>query len=484
MLSAIAVPVVSGIAVGLIKMNAKAQKALVLSACALTAVITGVNAAADTGASHVVLSVVGPLELTLCTDGVSKIFSIIAVVMWLLAAVFSQSYMRHESKDTQPRYYAFLLVSLGMTLGMDFAGDMITAYLFYELITLTTFPLVLHSMRPEAIRAAKKYLFYSVAGGFMALFGIFFCYNNCSTLAFTAGGSLLPQGGTGIMLVAVFVAILGFGAKAGSYPLHGWLPTAHPEAPAPASALLSGVIAKAGVLAIIRIVFYVVGADLIAGTWVQYAWTGVALLTVFMGSMMAYREKLFKKRLAYSTVSQISYVLLGLSLLNFGGVTGALLHVIFHAVIKCGLFLVAGAIICKTGLTNIDDYTGIGKRMPVTLWCFTICSLALIGIPPLSGFVSKWYLASASLAEYPGALGWICVAVLLVSALLTAGYLLPVTVRGFFPGNDYKTGERCEADAYMLVPLIILAVAAALLGIFIPDQLRSLVYAIAGAVAL
>jgi formate hydrogenlyase subunit 3/multisubunit Na+/H+ antiporter MnhD subunit len=255
------------------------------------------------------------------------------------------------------------------------------------------------------------------------------------------------------------------------YPMHGWLPSAHPVAPAPASAVLSAVIAKSGVLAIIRILYYLVGAEKLFGTWVQTALLSLALLTVFMGSMMAYKEKIMKKRLAYSTVSQISYVLLGLFFFSAEGVTGALLHVIFHAVIKTCLFLCAGAIIYLTGKTRIEELRGIGKELPITIWCFTLASLGLIGIPPASGFVSKWFLAKAALDSGLPVFSWLAPVVLLISALLTAGYLLPITINGFFPGKDYTAPAAAITEPKtMWIPLVILAALAVGLGIWSGDM--------------
>ena len=208
------------------------------------------------------------------------------------------------------------------------------------------------------------------------------------------------------------------------------------------------------------------GADFIRGTWVQYAWIGLSLFTVFMGSMLAYMEPVLKKRLAYSSVSQVSYVLFGLSTLHPVGVLGALLHVVFHSLIKNTLFLSAGSIIEQTGCKRVDELTGIGKKMPGTIWCFTLAGLALVGVPPLSGFVSKWYLAGGALQADIGFLGWLGPVVLLVSALLTAGYLFPITMKGFLPGNSDVLYERCEVPKIMLVPTILLTAGAVLFGIF------------------
>lgn len=231
--------------------------------------------------------------------------------------------------------------------------------------------------------------------------------------------------------------LVGFGVKAGMFPMHAWLTTAHPVAPAPASAILSAVIVKAGVLAIVRVVYYIFGVSFLKETWVQTVWMVLSLLTIFMGSMLAYREPVLKKRLAYSTVSQLSYILFGLSVMNAGAVTGSLLHVLCHGFIKAALFLCAGAVIYMTGKTKVEELRGIGKEMPLLMWCYTIASLGLIGIPPTGGFISKWYLAEGALSSSMAGFNWIGPVILLVSALLTAGYLLPVTIYGFFPGADF-----------------------------------------------
>ena len=388
-------------------------------------------------------------------------------------------------KRQEKRYFGSYLIVFGILVALDFSGNLVTMYFFYELMTLASVPLVLHNGSREAIMAALKYLFYSMCGAYLGLFGIFFLYRYCDTLTFTAGGTLnriLAQGNREILLAAVFVMLIGFGAKAGMFPLHAWLPAAHPVAPAPASAALSGIIVKSGVLAIIRVVYYIVGTDFIRGTWVQTAWIVLTLITIFMGSMLAYGEPVFKKRLAYSTVSQISYVLFGLALLTPTAMEGALLHTVFHAFVKCALFLTAGIFIFQTGKTRVEEYRGIGRKMPVTLWCYTFASLALIGIPPASGFISKWYLAEGALQAEVGIFRWIGPVILLLSALLTAGYLLPVAMNGFFPGKELREeADKQEPHAAMLIPLIVLAALALVLGIW-PNPLIEYVRRIAVAV--
>ena len=381
----------------------------------------------------------GTTALEFGVDGVGRLFALLTSAVWLLVGLYSLVYMTHE-KD-EHRFFGFFLIVLGVLLALDFSANLITFYLCYEMMTLTSLPLVLHERTKEAVMAGLKYLFYSVAGAFLALFGIFFLTTVQGNLAFTPGGvpglaeAVAANGAESLFLAAMFCMLVGFGTKAGMFPLHGWLPTAHPVAPAPASALLSGVITKCGVLAIVRVVCFVTGPDLLRGTWVQQGWIFLTLATVFMGSMLAYREPVLKKRLAYSTVSQVSYVLFGLSLLEPGAFVGALAHVVFHSLVKNALFLIAGAVIFYTGLTRVEDMRGLGRIMPVTLACHTLVSLTLVGIPPTSGFISKWYLAQGALSSGTGAWEYVGPAVLLVSALLTAGYLLPLAIDGFFPGT-------------------------------------------------
>ncbi len=418
------------------------------------------------GPQHMLLLEMTPtLRIELCIDGIGSIFAVVMSSMWLLSAVFALSYMDHDPNE---RFYqVFYMAVLSALLGQCYAGSMVTLYVFYEMMTLLSVPMVVHERTPQAVSAGIKYLVYSVFGAMLGLLGIFFFHHYLGTVTFTPGGVPLsgdvPEG----LLLITFMVLIGFGTKAGMFPMHGWLPTAHPVAPAPASAVLSGVITKAGVLAVLRVIYFLVGADTLRGTWVQEGFLTLTLITVFMGSMLAFREPLLKKRLAYSTVSQVSYVLFGLGLMAPTGFSGAMLHVVAHAVTKGALFLCAGAIIHQTGKTYVRELRGIGKQMPVTTWCFTIASLGLIGIPPTGGFVSKWQLATGSLTEGPGALAIVGPVVLIVSALLTAAYLLPVTIHGFFPGDDYDYAslENKEAGRRMTAPMILLSAAALLTGI-------------------
>ena len=280
-------------------------------------------------------------------DALGKFFLIAVLILYTAVVFYAFEYMTME--ENQNVFFAFLYVSLGALIAVCASGNLVTVYLFFEMATLTTVPLVLHEGTKPAIAAGMKYLFYSIGGALMGLFGVFFIYfYGAAGRNFQLGGFLdeaVSSGHRGMILTAVFIAIIGFGTKAGLYPMHGWLPTAHPIAPAPASALLSGIIAKAGVIAVVRLVYYSVGADYLRGTWVQMTWMILAMLTIFMGSMMAFLEKNMKKRLAFSTISQISYIMLALSTLSDTGVRGGLIHMMSHPNTKAKATLTKIAII-------------------------------------------------------------------------------------------------------------------------------------------
>ena len=418
------------------------------------------------------MTIEGTLQLALQSDSLAKFFMVLIAAIWLPVAMFARTYLRHAGREQQ--FQGFYTMTLGALMGLALADNFVTLYMFFEMMSLLTVPLVLHSGTPAARRAGLKYLGYSVFGAGMALAGYFFLSHFLLNQSFSGGGALnlqLAEEHRPLLLCVFFVMMVGFGAKAGMMPMQAWLPTAHPVAPAPASAVLSGVITKGGVLAILRITYYMYGVDFLSGTWPQYVLLTLALCTVFVGSMLAYREKLLKRRLAYSTVSQVSYVLFGLFLFTPAGVLGALLQLVFHALAKDVLFLAAGAVIFATNRTRVDQLRGIGRRMPVTMWCFTLAALSLIGIPPMPGFLSKWYLVTAGLEGASRAFGIAGLVVLVLSALLTAGYLLPIVTAGFFPGRDFS-GERKEVGKTMLAPMLCFSAASVLLGLF-PGPLMS-----------
>ena len=482
-------PVVCGLCVFFLKPleSMKARNRFVLASLVLCVAAT-VPALLQTDMTFVLFTLSDNLPVFFHTDELGRIFAAVMCFVWAVAGAYSFEYMAHEENNR--RYYTFYLITLGILMALCFSGSIVTFYMFYEFMTLLTVPLVMHTMTKEAVAAGIKYLIYSVLGASLVLLGVFLLSPYVTTLSFAFGGVLdmtKVAGHESLVLWTCLAMMIGFGAKAGMFPLHGWLPTAHPAAPSPASAVLSGVITKAGVLGTIRLVFCFVGADFLRGSWVQTAVMSLTLFTVFMGSLLAFKEGLLKKRLAWSSVSQVSYILFGISTMTPVGLVGALLHVVAHSLIKDTLFMSAGAIICKTHKTRVADLEGIGKQMPVVMWCFTLASVGLVGIPPCIGFVSKWYLAQGALTMtgVPGFFNVLGPAVLLVSALLTAGYLLTITIRGFFPGEDEeghpKQYEKLEPTKTMLIPMIILTALILILGTF-PQPLINLFTSFTGAV--
>lgn len=466
-----------------------------------------------------ILNINDALVISFGIDSIGRMFAAVSALTWTLIGFFSFEYLKKEQH--RGRFLGMYILVFGILMGLCFAANLITYYAFYEFLTLSTFALVLHKQSREALMAGLKYMFYSFAGAYMVLFGLYFVYQYSPdpSMSFSLGGILdvaracnegalriaQDSAGGGVLSVAMLLMLLGFGVKAGMFPMQAWLPTAHPIAPAPASAGLSAIIVKAGVLGIIRVIYYIFGAKLFSGSYVQTIVLILALITIFMGSMLAYREKLFKKRLAYSTVSQVSYILFGLFIgassvasLNGGAsVTdllgcgfgdafdGAMIQVAAHAFIKSALFLCSGVIIYQSGATYVHELKGIGKKMPILLGCYTIASLGLIGIPPFGGFTGKWYLCIGALETELPVFSWLGPVVLLISALLTAGYLLPIAIQGFLPGSDFEQEVKSssnsdlaeggkyhayavcqEPNAIMLVPIIILTLLSVIVGIW------------------
>ena len=458
LLLAILFPVLSGVAGALLHPPRRVYytaAALITDALGLMVLLQG----GSITLFHLTESI--PLLFTL--DGIGKVFLSLVLLLYTAGCFYSFSYF--EEDERLHSFFSFWFSSMGAMMAVCLAGNLVSFYLCFEMATLCSMPMVLHDRTKEASSAALKYLFYSIGGALLGLFAVM-TLGVYGATGFVYGGSLASSSYSPLIRGAVFAGIVGFGAKAGMYPLHGWLPTAHPVAPAPASAVLSGVIAKAGILAVIRLVYFTAGPDLLRGSWVQTVWIILALLTVFMGSMMAWREQILKKRLAYSTVSQLSYIMLGLSLLSEGGLKGSLLHAMAHAFAKCALFLCAGVFIHNLGTRKVDEMQGIGRQMPVTVWCFLLSGLSLVGIPPMGGFVSKWSISLSALSDAPAPFRILIPGMLLLSALLTAGYLLPPVVSAFYPTHDVdEKSLRSEASLWMLVPLIGLCAGSLAVGL-------------------
>ncbi len=461
----IALPIFVGIVFMFMQKHNKTQKlrlSFVLTNI-VTAIFTVINVFYAEG-NFVLWNMTKDIPIEFYLDNVGIYFSLLTSLIWVLSSIYSIKYFNHEEKENQ--FFGFFTITYGVLLAIDYSANLMTAYLFFEILTFVTIGLVVHSRSKESITAGLKYLVYSLFGAFMGLICIFFIQTYADSTQFMYGGyfNTITEN-KDMLLYFAFFGIVGFCTKAGMFPLHGWLPQAHPVAPAPASAVLSGIITKAGVLMVIRLVYFVLGADFIKGTWVQYTWIALTLVTVVLGSVMAYKEKGLKKRLAYSTVSQVSYVLFGLSMLNEIAFTGALLHISFHSIIKVALFLSAGAIIFKTGITQTENLTAISKKLPKTMLAFTVASLALVGIPPLNGFFSKWNLALGAFSADISPFSWLGPALLLLSAVLTAGYLLSISYNAYSKSDKMSENKKIKEDSTMNIVLIILAALTLLTGL-------------------
>ena len=368
-------------------------------------------------------------SISLRIDGASMVYGAIVSVLWPLVTAYSLDYMSHEGHEN--RFFAFWLMAYGVVLGIAYSEDFLTLYFFYEVLTLTTLPLVMHAMDEKARYAGRKYLVYSLSGAAFAFIGIVFLLNyGVGHLNFTYGGILdqsLAAGNERTLELVFVAAFFGFGVKAAVFPFHGWLPDAS-VAPTPVSALLHAVaVVKAGAFAVLRLIYYGFGADFLRGSWAQTVVMTAAIVTIVYGSARALRTPHLKRRLAFSTVSNLSYILFALTLMTPAGMVGGMTHMVYHAFTKITMFCCAGAIILKSGKEYIYEMEDFGRAMPVVFATFTVSSFALIGMPPLGGFAGKWMIAEAAVASV-NPLAYAGIAALILSTLLTTLYMLTIVV--------------------------------------------------------
>lgn len=400
-------------------------------------------------------------------DGLAKVFAALVALLWPLATLYAFNYMKDAPR--QATFFGFYTITFGVTLGIAFAQNLVTLYVFYELLTFVTMPLVMHGMSHEAVRASRKYLYFSLGGSAFAFIGMIFLIRYGATTEFVSGGlmgSLAGRADSNLLLIAYLMTFCGFGVKAALFPMHSWLPSAA-VAPTPVTALLHAVaVVKSGVFAIMRITFCCFGVSLLHGTWVQNVVMIMSAFSIVYGSSLSLKEPHLKRRLAYSTVGNLSYILFGVTLMTPEGLTGGLLHMIAHAVTKIAAFYCAGTLTQLTGRQYVHELDGLGRRMPVLYTCFAVSALSLTGIPPFTGFISKWSLASAAVSSGT-ALSWVGVGALLLSALLTALYMFPVIVPAFFPRKESLPipADVKDPGASVLVPLIIFTVAMLVFGV-------------------
>ena len=400
----------------------------------------------------------GDLSICFKVDGMGMVFAGLVSALWPFATLYAFEYMTKE--EHEKIFFLFYTMTYGITLGIALSANLLTMYFFYELLTLVTVPLVMHTLTREAILASRKYLYYSLGGAAFAFIGLIMIIIYGTTTDFILGGvlDLTKIGGrTNVLLFVYVMAFLGFGVKAAVFPFNSWLPQAG-VAPTPVTALLHAVaVVKSGAFAIIRLTYYSFGVDFLKGTWAQTTVMLVVMFTIVYGCSRAVKETHLKRRLAYSTISNLSYILFGVTIMTPLGLVGALTHLIFHAVIKICSFFCAGAIIHQTEKQYVHELDGMGYRMPCVFGIFTVSALALMGVPGLAGFISKWNLASAA-ADNGNPVAYFGIACLLLSALLTAIYMLTIVVRAFFPGKDFDDSsikEFKDPNWKMLLPLFV-----------------------------
>ena len=430
-------------------------------------------------------------SVTFAVDGMASLFAGMVSVMWPLVLLYAFSYMRGGRRLSL--FYGFYVMTYGITLGIAFSANITTLYVFYEMLSLVTIPLVSYYGDHDGMYAGRVYAAFTIGGASLTFFAVVAASLTPGAGQFLYGGSLaggtaLPAGlsvsketGRIIWQAAFLFGFFGFGTKAAVFPLTYWLPTAS-VAPTPVTALLHAVaVVNAGAFAVMRLTWYVFGPDILKGSWVQAVCLAAAIVTLVGAAAMALREWKLKRRLAYSTASNLSYMLYGCMLLTPAGFAGALAHMLFHGVIKMTLFLCAGAFLHQSGRSHIWEIDGVGRKMPVTFFCFTVGALSLTGIPLFCGFVSKWQLLTAGVrAGTPLAVAG--AAGLIVAAFLCAMYTLTISVRAFFPmkGRDrYADGSEVrEADGLMLTPILVFTVVNLVLG-FCSGPVMKLVSSIA-----
>lgn len=400
----------------------------------------------------------GELEWSLHPDPPGAVFGLIASTLWLFATVYSFGYM--AEKGGQRIYYSFFLISLSATVGVAFAGNLVTLYLFYELLTLATYPLVIHERTPEASAAGTKYIMYNLSGAGAILIAIIITYRYAGNPDFT-GGPVLAGVSSPVLGWLLVMYIVGFGVKAAIMPLHRWLPAAM-VAPTPVSALLHAVaVVYAGVFGVIRVVYSVFGHELAGQLSISRVLPWVAAFTILAGVIIALRQDVLKRRLAYQTVSHLSYILLGVFTLQPWGLAGAMMQMITYPFMKMTLFFCAGIIARQTGETRISRMAGVGRELPWTMAAFVAATLGVAGTLPMSTFWGKYYLMKGSVA---GGM-WPFALVLAVSGLINAACFIPVAVEAFRGDKTPSCIKKDSRTALMFAPTVVLVVIAIVTGL-------------------
>lgn len=464
------IPLLGGALMGVIRFpSGKVRSIYVEAVVCLTSLMVLSLLLTRTEETIVLYNLMDKLPLAFRLDGPACVFAGLVAALWPIASLYAFEYMKHEERETS--FLAWYTMSYAATLAVAFSANLFTLYVFYECLTIVTLPLVIHKKDAMSIRAGRKYLTYSITGAALAFVALVVIFFVSGTTDFTLGGVLTAEltAGHEAMLLGVFLlAFVGFGTKAAVFPMHAWLPAAS-VAPTPVTALLHAVaVVNTGAFAVLRVIYYSFGTDFLAGTWAQTVALLLACVTIVFGSSMAVKVQHLKRRLAWSTISNLSYMLMGAALMSPAGMVGSLTHMVMHGVTKITLFYCAGAILVKTGKEYIQDVRGYGKLMPVTCAAFVVAGMSLVGTPPLSGFVSKFNLLTA--AAEAGTLGVIAIAALIISAILTAIYLFTVIGPMYFRPLNADMAHLADFNRdpnwMMLVPFGLLIAAVIGLGLW------------------
>jgi multicomponent Na+:H+ antiporter subunit D len=417
------------------------------------------------------------IDFLLRANALAMLFLTLSAGLWLLTTLYSIGYLRDDPH--RGRFYGFFGLCVTATAGIALAGNLFTFFIFYEMLTLATYPLVVHRDNPEAMGAGRKYLAYTLLGGQVLLAGIVALQVVMGPVEFTAGGALSgTEASAGVLVLIFALMIAGLGVKTALVPLHSWLPAAM-VAPTPVSALLHGVaVVKAGAFGIMRVVYEVFGIELTAQLGVAIPLAAVASFTIIYGSLKALAQDELKKLLAYSTVSQVSYIVLGTALPGFLDTVGGTAHLVHQGIMKVTLFFCAGVVSETLGIYYVSKMGGVARRMPWTMAAFSLAAFGMIGLPPLAGFVSKWYLGVGAVEVGQP---WV-VAVLVASTVLNAAYFLPVIYTAYFedPPEEWaekRPASRFEADWLLLFPTLAIASFVLLVGIFASLEISPLEWA-------
>ena len=412
-----------------------------------------------------VMELLPNVGLAFKVDALGLLFALVSVSLWIPTTIFSMGLLRPLKQHAQTRFFFFFAIAISSAVGVAFSANLLTLFIFYEALSLSTYPLVTHNQDTDAIKGGRKYLTYLLGTSIaLALPAMIIVYQQTGNLDFTNGGVFASGTSTTLLVVLLVMFLFGF-AKAGLMPFHAWLPGAM-VAPAPVSALLHAVaVVKVGVFSIIRVLTGIFGVDLLANTpSLSTIVCVLAGITLIVASLIALTQDNIKSRLAYSTIGQLSYIILGVGLATKSGVTGAALHIPMHAFGKITLFLCAGAIYQACGAKYISEIHGLGRKFPLTMAAVFIGSLCVIGLPPTGGFVSKWYLLTGSLDS---AQQW-AFAIFLTSSLLNAAYFLPIVYKAFFaaPTDTTRLDKAKEPPPLTIVPLFITSAGCVLLFFF------------------